>query len=304
MVIEGSGVETAVSFYNIFQRHDRLDIRGLVDMKNVIKTMIPKRTIPIAQRIYWKYFINWRKPKLSKKQYNELTALKCIVSYNKYGGYCIPESSRYRPAASIILSMGVYEPETIDFIVSNCGDGDIVHAGAYFGDFLPALAKGMVPSAQVWAFEPNSESYRCARITLEINDVRNVTLLNAGLGSKQETLLLTAYDENGRSLGGGSRIIGRGSNKGTGVEEVKIVAIDDIVSFDRNVSIIQLDVEGYKEEALRGALKTIQRCLPIIIVEVLPSNTLPDNDWFSENILSLGYRKIKNVHKNSVFSCS
>src|SRR5882672_2138462 len=100
--------------------------------------------------------------------------LQCRVSYNKYGGYCVPSSSVHRPAAQKILSGDVWEPDTIEFMVNHVGDGDIVHAGAYFGDFIPALSQACKPSAKLWTFEPNPENYRCALITIEINGLRNV----------------------------------------------------------------------------------------------------------------------------------
>lgn len=238
------------------------------------------------------------------EQYNSLTALKCIVSYNKYGGYCVPESSRYRPAARKVLLNDVYEPKTIEFILANCRNGDIVHAGTYFGDFLPALSKGCAPKATIWAFEPNPENHRCANITLQINDIGNVVLTNAGLGAKNESLLMRTIDESGQSLGGGSRIIGKDQEKVPGAETVQIVEIDDMVDSDRLISIVQLDVEGHEKEALSGALKTVRRCLPILILEVLPDSSLLDSEWFSENILNLGYRKTSTIHGNSVFQCN
>jgi len=92
-------------------------------------------------------------------------------------------------------------------------------------------------------------------------------------------------------------------NEATRVEAVQIATIDDSIGTDRNVSIIQLDVEGHEQEALSGALKTIQRCLPILILEVLPNSTLLESGWFADNILCLGYRKVTNVNGNVVFVC-
>ena len=247
--------------------------------------------------------MNSPKAAFTKEQFMKLTALKCVVSYNKYGDYCVPQSSHHRPAAQKILSNDVWEPETINFIMSNCGNGDVIHAGTYFGAFLPALSKGVAPGSKVWAFEPNVENYRCAKITLEINDITNVLLANAGLGSKQESLLLKTVDKNGHALGGLSQIIGKESDELDGIESVQIVSVDDTVGADRTVSIIQLDIEGHEKEALTGSLKTIQRCLPIIILEVWPNSTLLDSIWFSENILSLGYQKIDDIHENVVFRC-
>jgi FkbM family methyltransferase len=275
----------------------------MIYMKNMIKRIIPKRVMPVAKQLYLKLFDNSIKANYTEELSDKITALKCIVSYNKYGGYCVPESSRHRPAARKILSNDVYEPETIEFIMANCGSGDIVHAGTYFGDFLPALSRGSRPGSKIWAFEPNPENYRCAKITIEINNIGNVVLTNAGLGAKKEYLPMQTADKQGRSLGGASRILAKESEEATEAEAVQIVTIDDMVGSDRAVSIIQLDVEGHEKEALAGALRTIQRCLPVIIIEVLPNSTLIDSDWLSENILSFGYRKINDIHGNTVLSC-
>jgi FkbM family methyltransferase len=279
-------------------------------MKTLMKRIIPERLISIARRAYWKLFERSGRVDLSREyeSLNGLEVLKCKISYNKYGGYCVPLSSHYRPAAQSVLSKNVYEPDTIEYMLENCKGGDVVHAGTYFGDFLPALSKGVAKSARIWAFEPNPESYRCARITLEINSIENTVLTNAGLGASQATQLVNVRDEDGRDLGGASQIISGSAGDGTGIvgagtESVEIVTIDDVVGSERSVSILQLDVEGYEREALAGALETIHRCLPIIILEVLPDSTLLGSDWFSSNILSLGYRKIQDIHGNSVFSC-
>lgn len=276
-------------------------------MNKLIKSMIPKGMKSSALKMYWRFY--WRlcngltKAAFSLEKHDELRSLNCIVSYNKYGCFCVPKSSLHRTAAKKILSGKVHEPKTIEYIVSNCGSGDIIHAGAYFGDFLPALSKGIAPSSRIWAFEPNPENYCCARMTLEINGIKNVVLTKAGLGAKQESLLMKMTDESGRSLGGASQIISEESAEVAGVEAVQIVRVDTTVGANRNVSIIQLDVEGHEKEALMGALKTIQSCFPIIILENLPNSTLIDGDWFGENILSLGYRKVNHMHGNLVFVC-
>jgi FkbM family methyltransferase len=236
--------------------------------------------------------------------YESLDALKCCIWYNQYGGYCLPESSLHRTAPRKILRGDVYEPGTIEFMRRHCGTGDIVHAGTYFGDFLPALSTACAPEAQIWAFEPNPENYRCARITMLINDLQNVSLLNAGLGAEPDTLSMRVREMQGRSLGGKSHLVEKSDFDPVCDVEVGIVPIDSIVGNDRTVSIIQLDVEGHEQAALHGALGTIRRCLPILILEVRRDSTLLDSNWFEETILSLGYAETGTVHGNSVFEHS
>jgi FkbM family methyltransferase len=207
----------------------------------------------------------------------------------------------HTPAVRYVLAGEVWEAATIEFISSRRADGDIVHAGTYFGDFLPALSRMLPEGANVWTFEPNRESCRCARITIEINRLHNVHILNAAVGERAETRDLVV-GEQGNALGGASymaledEIAHRAPTSRT--ESTQVVAIDDIVPESRTVSIIQLDVEGYEQRALHGAMRTIRRCRPLLVLE-----TLPEEEWIVQNLVPLGYRREAIVADNVVLSC-
>ena len=81
------------------------------------------------------------------------------------------------------------------------------------------------------------------------------------------------------------------------LEKVKIVSLDTIIPQERNISVLQLDIEGYEKEALMGAIDILKRCHPILLLE----NPLPDPTWLEQNILSLGYKFVKEVQGNSIF---
>ncbi|MGH9437859.1 MAG: FkbM family methyltransferase [Terriglobia bacterium] len=221
--------------------------------------------------------------------------------YNEYGGYCVPVSSLHRPAVQAIMHGKVYEPDTISYMISKCGDMDIIHAGTFFGDFLPALANAIDPNSLIFAYEPNHESWRCAKITLELNEINNVKLMNAALGAQRGNAQLQTEGEMGVPLGGGSRVVG--SHELVKSNLVNVVTIDETIPENRRIGILQLDVEGYEAEALSGALSTIRRCLPILILEVLPGTDVTQSAWFNANILALGYRYAFKLHGNSVYLC-
>jgi FkbM family methyltransferase len=264
-------------------------------MKNAIKKVLPAPVIGLARTILSKS--NHPNGHLANHCLNgDNSILQCSVSYNQFGAYCLPLSSRHRPAAQKIFSGEVWEPKTIEFMSKHCRGGDIVHAGTYFGDFIPALSKACDTDAKVWAFEPNPENYRCAVITIMLNGLRNVNLTNAGLGSQKGWLSMMVADENGRSLGGASRLLEvENANKNGQLTKVEIVKIDEAVPPDRNVAILQLDVEGFEQPALSGAMATIKRCKPILILE-----KLPETGWLDENILQLGYKVAGKVHDNTI----
>jgi FkbM family methyltransferase len=224
--------------------------------------------------------------------------LDCLVAYNEHGGFCIPRSSRHRPAAQDVMKGQVFEAETLDWIVARLGRGDVVDAGAYYGDFLPALSRGCAPGARVWAFEPNPESCRCAQITLALNDLRNVELRNAALGASSGSAPLRVADAEGRGLGGISQLV-REDAGGGGCVEVEVVRLDDVIPPDRHVSLVHLDVEGFEREALEGGLETLRRCRPILVLE-----SPPERDWFAAHVLSLGYRPTATLVINTVYTAT
>lgn len=233
-------------------------------------------------------------PRFTKMRHKQFPVLHCCIAYNKYGGYCVPLSSKHRPAARCIMRGKVFERETIRYVTAHCGEGDIIHAGAYFGDFIPVFARAC-SDHNVWAFEPNPENYACASMTVQINQLDNVVLTNAAVGAAAGTAEMKVRDKLGRSTGGGSSIVQK-RRVTTQTIHVPVMAIDDVVPSDRHVSLIQLDVERYEEQALRGAIKTIERCRPILILEHIPKSP-----WFSEHILSQGYEKRDEICGNTVF---
>ncbi len=242
---------------------------------------------------YWNFYSRAEVESLMNNWLNDIEN----TARNRFGIYAIPESSRHRPVVRKILAGDVHEPDTLEFIRNNCAKGDVVHAGTYFGDFLPGISSGMSEGARVWAFEPNTENYHCAERTIRLNKLENVILRNAGLGVSSASGKLLIQGIDGTSLGGASRI-GNPDDEGK-LEEIRIVSIDEVIPEDRKISIIQLDVEGYEKNALAGALKLIARCKPILILE--DNSGAADTVWFAENILSMGYDMTGKVHNNAIF---
>ena len=231
-------------------------------------------------------------------------ALECVLASNEYGTYCLPASvvhrSRERPIVQAVLEGRVHEADTVEALRAVDPDGDIVHAGAFFGDFIPALAKSRNNGAIVWAFEPGLESYRCAQITVLLNALEGVVLTHAGLGAKRSSAFLTTSDDAGEALGGASRLIRDPARiRWTDNEEVELVAVDEIVGGDRRVAAIHLDVEGHEQEALIGAMRTIERCRPLIVLE-----SVPEERWMAANLTPLGYKVDGSVDINCVLRSS
>lgn len=219
-----------------------------------------------------------------------------VLGENQYGRYCIPAESRHRPAARAILAGEVWEPETTAFIADQGRHGDVVTGGAYFGDMLPAAAMG---GHTVYAAEPNPVNFAAAQSTLEANGIANVRLLNAGFGAKAGARRIEVAAAGGEPHGGGSWITSqlRISRRAATRLPCALVVIDDLVPPERDVALIHLDVEGFEKQALRGAMGTIERCLPQLLLE-----SRPRSGHVARRLASLGYRDVAEMDGNTLLS--
>jgi FkbM family methyltransferase len=220
--------------------------------------------------------------------------LDCRIAVNEHGSYAVPRSAEHRPAARTVLSGRVWEPETVELLRGRDPAGDIVHAGAFFGDFLPALARSRSAGARIYAFEPNTENFRCAQITVLLNGLADVVLTNAALDATtgQGELAITTAD--GVALGGGSHLVREATDR-TVTERVSLTSVDAVVLPERHVTVLQLDVEGHEAAALAGAVRTIRRCRPLLVLE-----SPPPPEWFEEHLDGVTYVVSGHVCDNTI----
>jgi hypothetical protein len=73
------------------------------------------------------------------------------------------------------------------------------------------------------------------------------------------------------------------------------VRLDDVLPQGADISVLQLDVEGYEGPALKGALATITRCRPTLILETVP------RAFMDSHLSPLGYRRAGAVCGNAIF---
>ncbi len=208
------------------------------------------------------------------------------ISAEVYGEvHHVPKNSQHRPASQCILNGRYYEPMTHQWVKQRLDQkpGSMIHAGTYFGDMIPSFSQS-VGDYTLYAFEPVLENYVFAKLTVEANKLDNVFLQNSALSDKFEVLKIKTQDGN-VPRGGGSIITP------TGNETITAITIDSLGIQD--LSLIQLDVEEHEFQCLTGALGTIIRCRPMIMVEDFQRKTTP-------LLVSLGYQ---NTHGNHDVQC-
>jgi FkbM family methyltransferase len=155
-------------------------------------------------------------------------------------------------------------------------DPVVVDAGAYIGDLTIPLSR---ISKHVYAFEPQAEVYDVLCHNLEINQVHNVTAVNAALGHTAIEMQYTPAAIDGSP--GSTQMFDV-----NGVEQGVCITLD---SLELDVDLIKADVEGMEPLVLAGAQETIKRSKPILFCErdtVIPPEGEPT---IQEVYRTLGY---------------
>jgi FkbM family methyltransferase len=202
--------------------------------------------------------------------------------------YFVPEYARHRPACRCILRSEHYEPKTHEFIseLMKAAPGNIVHAGAFFGDMIPSFSRSCHDEGMIYAFEPLLENYILARMTIDFNNLSNVVLFNSGLGDAIGPCKILREAASGYHMGGGSRV------SDVGDVTSSIVTVDSLGL--AQVSVFVLDVEGFELKALRGARGTLASHSSVVMIE--------DNEKNCDPFLNdIGYNKLGKIPGLSIW---
>lgn len=138
-----------------------------------------------------------------------------------------------------------------------------VDVGAYTGLYsIIAALKG----ANVVALEPMPAQYWRLGINLALNKARARTIQAAASDAEGEAIL--HHNPNVSLTTGASLVPGNEHHR----EHIKIqcITIDSLVLTD--VAAMKIDVERHELAVLRGAMQTIERCRPTMLIETLDAD--------------------------------
>ena len=137
--------------------------------------------------------------------------------------------------------------------------GVVIDVGACIGDHTLSYAKMVGPSGTVFAFEPNKEAYSCLHHNML--PWKNVVRLWMALGAKNSTGESVPSRTEPENLGAVSILE---SEHG----DIKIRALDDLCQFTPRIDFIKIDAEGSEPDIIAGAMQTLARLKPVLLVEI------------------------------------
>jgi FkbM family methyltransferase len=156
------------------------------------------------------------------------------------------------------VSIGAHEPELF-FVADSVREGDVfVDVGANIGVYAVTAA---LRGARAIAYEPNEQAMAAMRHNAELNGVlQRLTCSTDALSDFDGEASFTTDLECSNQLAG----------DGVRGMPVRVRKLDSSLSELRTqaVDFLKIDAEGFDEPVLRGALETLRRNRPTVIVEI------------------------------------
>ncbi|MBV8773930.1 MAG: FkbM family methyltransferase [Deltaproteobacteria bacterium] len=166
---------------------------------------------------------------------------------------------------------GIYQQDVLYWIKTLCKRGDTVFdIGAFHGLMSTIASKAVGPTGRVIAFEPNEASRTHLQAHLSLNRCTNVTVESTGLMDQQKEYAFYAQAGNSSWNSSFVRAFVDASQE---VEPVTIncTTVDEYVERTGLVPrLMKIDTEGTEFMVLQGAIQTIQRHRPILLMEFNP----------------------------------
>jgi len=172
----------------------------------------------------------------------------------KVGGYWLPDEDRY--FKQFFMKGDGFQIERLQEAMKHVKHfRTAIDGGAHVGSWTRYMAGRF---EKVYAFEPARETFFCLERNTE--HLRNVQLEKAALGADYGMVAMTIDPKQWARGNTGSYYAEL--NKG----DTPLIPLDSLGLYD--VDLLKLDVEGAELLALEGARKTIEKCKPVVIMEI------------------------------------
>jgi FkbM family methyltransferase len=182
----------------------------------------------------------------------------------------------------IYQNRNFYEIETLEFLKLHYKRFEhVVDIGTNIGNHMLYYCS-QLQANKVVCFEPNRFNREVLQKNIELNHLNNaVTVYPYAVGA-----------ENGKGIQTNFTLGNTGMNRVDKVEKEELsddaIDIRSLDDFElAKIDFIKIDVEGFETDVLLGAAQTIERCKPVILIEVFENSREKVNKLMEQ----YGYRK-------------
>ncbi len=233
-------------------------------IKNLDESSI-QTVVRILSRIH-----NYRKEKTSYFWFTEFEKQELTKILDKHGSSILKLSDgcyaygKYLLPRDIITTSIFYYDHFLGEVenVMSTRNREIIDVGGFIGDSSLILSK--YTDKYVHVFEPVTELYELTKKTVELNELQNIVVNKLALGAKSETRRM--------NLAGDTSTLCAAETYNEHVcvqEEVEIITLDEYVATrNLDVGLIKVDIEGFEQYFLRGAVNTIKAQKPILLLSI------------------------------------
>jgi len=171
--------------------------------------------------------------------------------------------------------------------------GTVIDAGAYIGTHTLAFSRFVGPEGMVISIEPQVKSFQTLQINVMENRCSNVKLEHAAAGDRIDNIeipMIEIAEEQNFGMADlrkakAQHVIGStNASDRPEAEAIRMLTIDSLEL--KSCSLLKIDVEGFEDLVIRGALQTIKRFYPVIYAEC---NSIQDGIKSYEAMKEIGY---------------
>lgn len=182
----------------------------------------------------------------------------------------------------IYQSRNFYEIETLEFLRLHYKSFDhVVDIGTNIGNHMLYYCSNL-SAKSVICFEPNTFNRSTLQKNIELNYLeKQVTVYPFAIGEVAGKGVQTNFSFGNTGMNRVDKVSGETTSS---TDSIDIRSLD---SFHlQAVDFMKIDVEGFEADVLKGSAATIQRCKPVVMIEVFESNR-PEVDALMQ---AYGYR--------------
>lgn len=163
---------------------------------------------------------------------------------------------------------------------------NMIDLGGNIGSSSLLMSEVVTPENNIFVFEPIYYKILNKNI-IDNNLTKTIHLFPYGVGKEDKEIYIPKIDFNKNDNYGAKSIVGFDNLKEN--ENDLLINIKSLDSFNfENISLIKIDVENMEIDVLQGAIKTITKCKPTIIIESHMYNELINSNIY-KLLENLGY---------------